>query len=169
MRRGRNVTSTSFGSRRAAIRSPEANPWARAAMQQPATVSIPGWPARCHFPPQHSILRAAVPISWPFSQSQRKTGSAEEHKFALSEQSEFSKFMRCGSLPSPDFDDFPRRRVGQRWAPPPGRSVSSFRALQRTARIPARRQLGRKVTSPPSGAGGGCGFFPLDRNCLFGL
>ena len=204
-------------------------------MQPPATMSIPGWQARCHFPPQHSILRAAVPISWPFSQSQRKTGSAEEHKFALSERSEFSKFMRCGSLPSPDFDDFPRRRVGQRWAPPPGRSASSFRALQRTVRIPARRRLGRKVTSPPSGAervrfavrkralghgpqcnsqlrcrfpGGrpgvtfrratpfapfsgrresqpagdaaaklllllrepeGCGFFPLDRNCLFGL
>ena len=98
-------------------------------------------------------LRAAVPISWPFSQSHRKIGPAGEHKFALFERSEFSKFMRCNSPPSPDSDDFPRRRVGQRWAPPPGRSASSFRALQRTVRIPARRRLGRKVTSPPSGAG----------------
>ena len=179
-------------------------------------MSIPGWQARCHFPPQHSILRAAVPISWPFSQSQRKTGSAEEHKFALSEQSEFSKSMRCGSLPSPDFNDFPKRRVGHRrpaamlllsrpsadgenpspqatrpqsyffsfgsqraairspgaspWAraamqQPATMSIPgwqarchfppcySFRALQRTARITTRRRRGRKVTSPPSGAG----------------
>ena len=65
-------------------------------------------------------LRAAVPISWPFSQSHRKIGPAGEHKFALFERSEFSKFMRCKSPPPPAFDDFPRRRVGQRWAPPPG-------------------------------------------------
>ena len=43
---------------------------------------------------------------------------------ALFERSEFSHFSRCKSPPPPDSDDFPRRRVGQRWAPLPARSVA---------------------------------------------
>ena len=43
---------------------------------------------------------------------------------ALFERSEFSHFSRCKSPPPPDSDNFPRRRVGQRWAPLPARSTA---------------------------------------------
>ena len=59
-----------------------------------------------------------------FRQSQRKIGSAGEHKFALFERSEFSKFMRIHALPLPDSDDFPRRRDGRRWASPSSRKAT---------------------------------------------
>ena len=83
-----------------------------------------------------------MPISWPFSQSQRKIGSARKHKFALFERSEFSKFMRSDSFPSPDFDDFPRRRVGQRWASLPARILAQQRSTPSTRLRPSGSPCG---------------------------
>ena len=105
---------------------PRASPWARTVANLP----------------QHHKPRAAMPISWPFSQSQRKIGSAREHKFALFERSEFSKFMRSDSFPSPDFDDFPRRRVGQRWASLPARILAQQRSTPSTRLRPSGSPCG---------------------------